>query len=312
MSALDFRLLLSQERIALRSKQGVTVPNWDVSLCLSQPQSATEKILSDYNNKISLNISSSQDSASLIDSIPNMLYFSDIINPHDESSLTDMIESSGRNNNYVWKQLKSRRLQCWGKFPPALNASDADLSTEMPIWLDAVIDELVRMGIFHADTRPDNVLINQYSANEGILHHTDGPAYHDRVAIISLGSDCIMSFRKNLSSDLIGKEYAGDVCSVLLQRRSLFMFEKEAYSEYKHGIEIDQPVQVVGSHGPCVNLHLVGISGVGVGGVADGTSAGAMASGENLTVSVKFQMYKYQHQPAVTHKYHHLCAFSID
>lgn len=191
--------------------------------------------------------------------IPSVYYAPSVIDIEMEVNLLNIIEKTGREQK-VWKQLKARRLQCWGDFPtPSMNNNELDLSAPMPRWLEQMIDSLVAEGVFATDMRPNNVLINQYNADEGIIHHTDGPAYCDKVAIISLGSECILSFRKKLSSDLIGKEFAGDVCSVVLAPRSMLIFESEAYSEYMHGIEMDQPVQVVEEHGPCINLHLTSL-----------------------------------------------------
>jgi hypothetical protein len=75
------------------------------------------------------------------------------------------------------------------------------------------------------------------------------------VAVLSLGSDCVLSLRPNLSPSQIGQHFAGDVSSVVLRRRSLFVFENSAYSAHKHGIE-GAPLQVVGENGPCANSAL--------------------------------------------------------
>jgi alkylated DNA repair protein alkB family protein 6 len=188
-----------------------------------------------------------------IDSLNSLSYCEDCIDETTEAGLLRNIQKQALMQ--PWKQLRGRKLQCLGNFPQQVDGDDsAQLSTEMPAWLAALIDGLVTQGIFTEENKPDNVLINRYEAHEGILHHTDGPAYHDTVAILSLGSDCVLSFRHNLRPEMIGTAFAGDVCSVLLQRRSLFVFEKEAYADYMHGIAEDQPVQVLGTHGPCVNF----------------------------------------------------------
>lgn len=191
--------------------------------------------------------------------IPSIYYSPDAVEDDVVPKLLDYVERTG-NGQAAWIQLKARRLQCWGDFPQVVSGSSVtDLSAPMPAWLDVMIDSLIEQGVFAPEQRPNNVLINQYDANEGILHHTDGPAYHDKVAILSLGSECIMSFRKKLTSEEIGSEFAGDVCSVVLAPRSLLIFEGDAYSKHMHGIEIDQPVQRVEEHGPCANLHLVSL-----------------------------------------------------
>lgn len=182
-----------------------------------------------------------------IGDIENLLYMPDCIDGYAEVQLMELVHRLGVEHN-AWHQLRNRRLQCWGKFP--------ELTRPIPQFFESIIDELVDSGVFQDEMRPNNILINQYSAVDGVLHHTDGPMYEEKVAIISLGSDCIMSFRKKLSSLEIGHEYAGDVCSVVLRRRSLLIFEKDMYNHYMHGIGIEQNIQVVGEYGTCINRAL--------------------------------------------------------
>jgi hypothetical protein len=185
--------------------------------------------------------------------IDSLQYCNDVLVGEAEDEILGLVERQSRMR--PWIQLRNRSLQCWGDFPSdsGLSSSDA-VSAPIPPWLDRIIDDLVARQIFSTALRPDNVLINRYAANEGILHHTDGPAYHDRVAILSLGSDCIMSFRPKLTPDQVGHAFAGDVCAVLLKRGSLFVFDREAYTDHLHGIIESEPVQVIGAHGPCVNV----------------------------------------------------------
>ena len=125
----------------------------------------------------------------------------------------------------------------------------------LPWWLQSLVKELVTQGVFPADMEPNNVLINQYSNSQGILHHTDGPRYHDRVAILSLGAACLFSFRPNLKAEEIGIKPAGDVFSILLHPGSLLVFDGELYSSFQHGIDKDSPgAQIMGQTCPCLNL----------------------------------------------------------
>jgi hypothetical protein len=198
--------------------------------------------------------------------VQNLYYVPDAVTEELEAKLQGLVASVGRERG-VWKQLKSRRLQVWGTFPEEMRAGtgtgagagageqESPLSGPMPLWLEALIDELMRLGVFGLEDRPNNVLVNEYSPHEGILHHTDGPLYFHRVAVLSLGSPCILSLRPNLTPDQIGLQFGGDVASVVLRRRSLFVFEDSAYSAHKHGIE-GAPLQRVGEQGPCTNSAL--------------------------------------------------------
>ena len=84
-------------------------------------------------------------------------------------------------------------------------------------------------------------MINRYelSKNEGILHHSDGPAYLNQVAILSFESSCYFTFRKKLSSDEIGTEQIEDTVKLILEPNSLLLFSNDAYSNYLHGIDPD-------------------------------------------------------------------------
>jgi hypothetical protein len=158
--------------------------------------------------------------------LPNLFYIPDIISPFNEFQLLESIAFAGLQKN-CWKQLNTRKLQCWGKNIPTDVVKRRDAS--LPPWLSQISDALVQSGIFEDNSRPDHVLINQYQALEGILHHTDGPLYHDNVAILSLSSTCLMTFRRNLKSEDIGN-YGGDgsdggeVFNIVLQPRSLLIF----------------------------------------------------------------------------------------
>eukprot|EP01130_Rhizamoeba_saxonica_P013362 TRINITY_DN569_c0_g2_i1.p1 TRINITY_DN569_c0_g2~~TRINITY_DN569_c0_g2_i1.p1 ORF type:complete len:100 (+),score=9.72 TRINITY_DN569_c0_g2_i1:365-664(+) len=61
------------------------------------------------------------------------------------------------------------------------------------------------------------------------MHHKDGPAYHPRVAIITLQGPAMM----NLKSQLAGEP----IQEILMMPRSLMIFEEDVYTKYYHGIE---------------------------------------------------------------------------
>lgn len=49
---------------------------------------------------------------------------------------------------------------------------------------------------------PDQLIVNEYPAGEGIEAHIDAPLFTDTIVSISLGSSCIMESRQ---SRAIGK-----------------------------------------------------------------------------------------------------------
>lgn len=137
---------------------------------------------------------------------------------------------------------------------------------ELPPWLADISEVLVERKIFPSSLAPNHVLINQYQPGEGIMHHTDGPLYHDCVVILTLGFPAVMSFQPRLTTEQIGSasqnstnsifnenhsnSNENDVdkianapiittgaCSILLRPNSLLYFSNEAYSSYLHGID---------------------------------------------------------------------------
>ena len=182
----------------------------------------------------------------------NLFYVPQIVNVADEFKILESIAFAGSNRTDVWKQLKRRRLQTWGKNIDGRIGIDKPL----PPWLQDISDELVRLHLFEKLNAPNHVLINEYKFDEGILHHTDGPIYHDLVAILSLGSPCLMTFRHKLESYEVGHFSDQDIFSVLLEPRSLLIFSDSIYSTFTHGIADGVTCEIVGSTAPCLNMHL--------------------------------------------------------
>jgi alkylated DNA repair protein alkB family protein 6 len=61
------------------------------------------------------------------------------------------------------------------------------------------------------------------------MHHTDGPAYFPRVAILTLDGSAALSFKKSI------KDKANQ--NIILFPKSLLIFEDELYRSYLHGID---------------------------------------------------------------------------
>eukprot|EP00439_Symbiodinium_sp_Y106_P081264 s42_g20.t1 len=80
---------------------------------------------------------------------------------------------------------------------------------------------------------PNHVLVNHYQPGQGILPHTDGPAYSPWAAIVSLGSAVVFDFWRD-HAHVAGGE--APVASLLVPPRSLLVFSDEAYKQHLHGI----------------------------------------------------------------------------
>ena len=63
--------------------------------------------------------------------------------------------------------------------------------------------------------------------------------YASRTATLSLGSEVLLNFTKRLLPKQVGVVDNSPKVQLLLEARSLVVFEGEAYLDYCHGIEMD-------------------------------------------------------------------------
>jgi len=125
-------------------------------------------------------------------------------------------------------------------------------------WLQVLCADLVNTGIF-GEVKPNHVLVNRYEHHlgEGILHHSDGPAYLDLVVILSLQSSSYFTFKRKIPTELIGIAKESVDISLLLEPNSLLVFKGAAYNEYLHGIDANQEIDL-SKISICDNLRFVG------------------------------------------------------
>ena len=190
-----------------------------------------------------------------IGAVQNLFYIPDVISKANEFQLLESISIGGLSSKNAWVQLKNRRLQSWGKSIPG----SATVDEKLPLWLSNISHALVKSGVFEMDDLPNHVLINEYDIGDGILHHTDGPMYRDIVAIFSLSSSCLMTFKRKLETHEIDSSNDGDIFSVLLRPRSLLVFNNSVYTHYMHGIA-NATSDVIGSTAPCLNTDITSVA----------------------------------------------------
>ena len=231
-----------------------------------------ENVILKEDNKISTADLSEYNSTNIdiekfrVGSITTAYYLPDFISDSDSTALLDSINSEGSTNPSVWKTLRTRALQCW-------DSSSGPSTNILPCWLLSVTTQLCSLSIFESSQPPNHVLINRYLPDQGILHHVDGPRYLPVVAILSLSSPCLMTFRPRLCADEIGVQDSGDLFSVCLRPRSLLVFKDNLYTDYMHGIATGVIEEAVGgsangSHKglasdeelQCVNRDLAAVS----------------------------------------------------
>ena len=155
-------------------------------------------------------------------------YIPNYISSELEARISEEILTQPENK---WVPLRGRRLQNWGGVVTSSGLADP---VSLPSWLQIFSTRLQNEGIF--PLRPNHVLVNDYLPGEGIMPHTDGPAYYPKVAIVSLGSRTAFQFWSLRRVPQM---------TLLVEPRSLLVFSEAFYTEYLHGIEAKREDQLL-------------------------------------------------------------------
>lgn len=178
-----------------------------------------------------------------IQGIDSVQYIPEWIDEETERAYMALADSGG-----AWENMTSRVSQEHGAGSTSLCGRGL-VCEPLPEWLQEIADELHRLQIFDSGLWPMNsVRLNGYHPGQGIHPHCDGPVYYPRVAILSLGSPCLFSFYpKTGNENIMQWDKANDVPaghrtgdqplqSVLVEPRSLLVFDKDAFWHHRHGI----------------------------------------------------------------------------
>lgn len=147
-----------------------------------------------------------------------------------------------------WTQLSRRRLQNWGGIPHPKGM----IAEEIPSWLQKYIDKVTDLNVFESRVLPNHVLINEYLSGQGIMAHSDGPLFYPVVTTISCGAHTLLDFYKRL--DTTEQQQPKLEFSLLLERRSLLVLQKDLYHNYLHSIA-ERDVDSI-SESSIKNLHM--------------------------------------------------------
>ena len=161
-----------------------------------------------------------------VSSVDAVYYIPNYITEDDEKYLLGCIDSQP-SERWSILQHANRRLQRWGGevTPKGLENIEA-----LPPWLEKISETLSSEKI--TEKKTNHVLLNEYPPGIGIMPHTDGPLYHPYVVILSLGSHACFEFFK----DYANYKAEQNVAKLLVEPRSLLIFEKEAYTKFLHSI----------------------------------------------------------------------------
>jgi len=142
----------------------------------------------------------------------------------------------------------------------------------LPSVLQRLSNTLVAIGAFHPSHPPNHVLINEYQPGEGIMPHTDGPAYKSCTATISLGgSDVIFKLwprQQHANSELhehsasastftstqsVTEDNKPSLEVILHGNGSLVLFTNDAYLNHCHEIREGILEETTSLNGVCGN-----------------------------------------------------------
>ncbi len=154
--------------------------------------------------------------------ISGLSYIPNFIDKNTEDELIQIIDEQS------WKNDLKRRVQHYGY---AYGYKDRNVTSysklgDIPQWLKVYCKKLRDREFF--EQIPDQVIVNEYQIGQGISAHIDCiPCFGATIAIISLGSPCVMDFTKSKT---------GEKSPVLLGQRSLTILSGDARYIWQHAI----------------------------------------------------------------------------
>ena len=238
MSALDFAAMLRAEKNLARSAVAAPAPASAAEPKQQQrrpPPDAATAALDTSRPRPALQV--------LPGAPPTIAYAADWISEAEEAAI---VAAAKRGDD--WVTVRGRRLRRLGG-----PAGEAGFAPEpLPRWARDACAAAAASDPSSSRLVPNHVLVNSYdfSKESYVLPHTDGPAYDDRTFTLSCGADAVVVFKERLKTSDIGVRAAATRCEVLLRRRSLLAFSREAYTECTH--EIGAAPDTIGLC--CVNL----------------------------------------------------------
>ncbi len=184
-------------------------------------------------NIVLQNVGKSEDdiTAYKLDECPakDLFYIPKVLSDEDCQALLAVIDSQQDNKGGLvqaetlsvwetldsnWTHLQSRKLQQWGQHSkmttPLRIGDEKGIHNSFPSWLSKISDQFKHL--FPENSEANQCLINQYQPQGGILHHTDGPAYVNNVAVISIGGPMLLTFKPRLLTEDIGVRSSSACC----------------------------------------------------------------------------------------------------
>ena len=153
--------------------------------------------------------------------VPGLTYVRDFLTEVEEDELVRTIDRSD------WCSDIKRRVQHYGwRYDYKARKVDPSMWLgPLPDWADKLAQRLIAEGLVRR--LPDQVIVNEYVATQGIRPHTDSPSFADGIVTISLLESWEMVFRE---------KDTGTKVKQVLERRSVAIMNGDARCRWTHEI----------------------------------------------------------------------------
>lgn len=155
------------------------------------------------------------------------LYFPDFITEAEEQQLLNEIANI-QLNTFNFQGFEAKRKVASFGYDYSFDKRTVSKGKEIPAEFDWLISR-VAMKLSVSAEKFAEVLVTEYPVGSVINWHRDAPPF-DVIAGISLHSDCVFRLRPQEKS----KQGRGSIISIPVERRSLYILQGPARSDWQH------------------------------------------------------------------------------
>ena len=163
--------------------------------------------------------------------VKGLRYIEDYISDLEQIELLKSI------NQQTWLADLNRRVQHYGyKYDYKTRKIDHSMRLgTLPKWTEFITERIFKQKLIKQ--HPDQIIINEYKAGQGISPHIDcEPCFDGTIISLSLGSSVVMDFKNVDDTDFPAETEFG----ILLKPKSLLILNDHARYNWTHGIKANK------------------------------------------------------------------------